>query len=304
MGITYASSAQRAYSAVVNRIPLWSIPSRGALNMRQYWHPDTGVFTHDRDPGPSSLTQSRPANNQSGSHRQATHRQATHTLQAPRPPAPPPRPHSWLEGYLDCDCSWLVDGAASCPGEARGEQSYSLLGVQARPSPAAWSVCCRPSPECAERGCPRPMPILRCRCPPSALCATSTFASSASTSAEEAEAPTRRPRRRPTGRRRRAAGPGSVSTGAAAAASGRQTTRVRRRRATLALPADWGMQTMMAELASGTAATSLALPRCEERLFTPLALNRYCCDQPDDHTADLPTGRAGPGGLEHVIGLG
>jgi len=68
---------------------------------------------------------------------------------APRPPAPPPRPHSWLEGYLDCDCSWLVDGAASCQGEARGEQSYSLLGVQARPSPAAWGVCRSPSPECA-----------------------------------------------------------------------------------------------------------------------------------------------------------
>mmetsp|Transcript_139 Transcript_139/g.322 ORF Transcript_139/g.322 Transcript_139/m.322 type:complete len:266 (-) Transcript_139:30-827(-) len=109
------------------------------------------------------------------------------------------------------------------------------------------------------------MPILRCRCPPSAPCATSTFAASASTSAEEAEAPTRRPRRRPTGRRRRVAGPGgNASTGAAAAASGRRTTRVRRRRATLALPADWAMQTTMAELASGTAAT---VPTTTRRTF-------------------------------------
>jgi len=30
----------------------------------------------------------------------------------------------------------------------------------------------------------------------------------------------------------------------------------------------------------------------------------YCCDRPNDHAADIPTGRAGPGGLEHVIGLG
>jgi len=295
MGITYACiQAAREYSAVVfNRIPLC---------------PGTFTLAYSRTvatPGPAhTLSRERPTNRAAATARPCTDRQRTHCRRRGRPR----RLHGRIRGLR-------ATSTATAPGSLTGRRA-AKAGRGASSRTRCWAcrrvlaplhgVCAEvPRRSVLERGCPRPMPILRCRCPPSAPCATSTFAASASTSAEEAEAPTRRPRRRLTGRRRRVAGPGgNASTGAAAAASGRRTTRVRRRRATLALPADWAMQTTMAELASGTAATSLALPRCEQRLFTPLAVNRYCCDRPDDHAADIPTGRAGPGGLEHVIGLG